>query len=465
MPAKLMQTPKTAADSQRQISTAPVLPPAMASNANYLSAMENYSYASSAIQRRETPAAQPGSRSGAEAGSTGLPGKLKSGVEALSGMSLDNVRVHYNSAQPARLHALAFTQGTDIFIAPGQERHLAHEAWHVVQQAQGRVKPTMQMKGGAQVNNDAGLEREADAMGARAMAANPATGPLHLDGRAIARGRGDGAVQRMGEDELAQLDPGELSIYRDWIEWAKVYGGARKSEAQVLDEYTVAGLEGALSEYTTNPWRRYIRLFASMARTGNIPLEMYQVMIFDDIAQVKAPELALDLTRLAGIKGLGLDELVAHLNAWKDVVEPRGYPFPFTSPENFDRFKARIGALVEALGIHPTAIRVQGSSLRNPAPGDIDIGVMVDQAEYTRLGVILSAAETSTRAQKQTAKALAKGKIDPRQLSFLNKSADNVIRVFELAKAAAVAGGVDLKVQVSVILIGSGFDSAPFLNF
>ncbi|MFZ3018167.1 MAG: DUF4157 domain-containing protein [Gallionella sp.] len=103
---------------------------------------------------------------------TGLPDNLKSGIESLSGMSMDSVKVHYNSSQPAQLNALAYAQGTDIHVAPGQEQHLPHEAWHVVQQAQGRVKPTMQMKGGVPVNDDAGLEHEADVMGGRALAAD-----------------------------------------------------------------------------------------------------------------------------------------------------------------------------------------------------------------------------------------------------------------------------------------------------
>ncbi|GAB3219247.1 DUF4157 domain-containing protein [Algoriphagus aestuariicola] len=100
---------------------------------------------------------------------TGLPDALKSGVESLSGYSLDDVKVHYNSGRPAQLQAHAFAQGIDIHIAPGQEKHLPHEAWHVVQQKQGRVKPTMQMKAGVNVNDDSGLEREADVMGVRAL--------------------------------------------------------------------------------------------------------------------------------------------------------------------------------------------------------------------------------------------------------------------------------------------------------
>jgi hypothetical protein len=100
---------------------------------------------------------------------TGLPGPLKSGVEQLSGYSMDDVKVHYNSDKPAKLQAHAYAQGTDIHIAPGQEKHLPHEAWHVVQQKQNRVKPTLQLKGAVPVNDDAGLEKEADIMGTKAL--------------------------------------------------------------------------------------------------------------------------------------------------------------------------------------------------------------------------------------------------------------------------------------------------------
>ncbi|HAA14548.1 MAG TPA: hypothetical protein DCE41_23830 [Cytophagales bacterium] len=99
---------------------------------------------------------------------TRLPDTLKSGIESLSGHSMDDVKVHYNSAQPAQLSAHAYAQRTDIHLGPGQEKHLPHEAWHVVQQKQGRVKPTLQMKTGVMVNDDVGLEREADEMGAKA---------------------------------------------------------------------------------------------------------------------------------------------------------------------------------------------------------------------------------------------------------------------------------------------------------
>ncbi|MFD2672656.1 eCIS core domain-containing protein [Marinicrinis sediminis] len=101
---------------------------------------------------------------------TGLPDNVKAGIEHLSGMNMDHVKVHYNSAKPAAMHAHAYAQGSDIHVAPGQEKHLPHEAWHTVQQQQGRVKPTTQLNGEA-VNDDPALEKEADVMGQKALQA------------------------------------------------------------------------------------------------------------------------------------------------------------------------------------------------------------------------------------------------------------------------------------------------------
>jgi hypothetical protein len=104
---------------------------------------------------------------------TGLPDNLKQGMEGLSGISLEDVRVHRNSSRPALLQAHAYAQGSDIHLAPGQDHHLPHEAWHVVQQKQGRVRPTVQLKAGISVNDDQQLEREADVMGAKALGSFP----------------------------------------------------------------------------------------------------------------------------------------------------------------------------------------------------------------------------------------------------------------------------------------------------
>ena len=101
---------------------------------------------------------------------TGMPDTLKAGLERLSGIDLSDVKVHYQSDKPEQIGALAYAQGTDIHLGPGQEHHLPHEGWHVVQQMQGRVKPTLQMQDvGVSVNDEVGLESEADQMGAKAL--------------------------------------------------------------------------------------------------------------------------------------------------------------------------------------------------------------------------------------------------------------------------------------------------------
>ncbi len=108
---------------------------------------------------------------------TGLPDHLKTGIESLSGYSMDDVKVHYNSSKPAQLNAHAYAQGNQIHLASGQEKHLPHEAWHVVQQKQGRVSPTTQVNGAA-VNDSASLEKEADVMGGKALQMKVSDRPL-----------------------------------------------------------------------------------------------------------------------------------------------------------------------------------------------------------------------------------------------------------------------------------------------
>lgn len=98
----------------------------------------------------------------------GLPAQLRSGLEALSGLDMSDVRVHRNSSKPAQLEAAAYAQGRDIHLAPGQDHHLPHEAWHVVQQRQGRVRATTNVAG-VPVNDQPALEREADVMGRQAV--------------------------------------------------------------------------------------------------------------------------------------------------------------------------------------------------------------------------------------------------------------------------------------------------------
>lgn len=117
------------------------------------------------VQLKKSPSIQ---RSANES----LPENVQSSLESNLGSDFSNVNIHPNSSKATEMNALAYTQGTDVHFAPGQfkpestagQKLIGHEFAHVVQQAEGRVKPTIEVNG-MPVNDDRGLESEADRMG------------------------------------------------------------------------------------------------------------------------------------------------------------------------------------------------------------------------------------------------------------------------------------------------------------
>jgi hypothetical protein len=109
---------------------------------------------------------------------TGMPDSVKAKMEGSFGRDFSDVQIHANSGHAAQMGALAYAQGQDLHFAPGQfnpsttqgQQLLGHELAHVVQQQENRVQPTTEV-GGVPVNDDPGLESEADHLGARAAAA------------------------------------------------------------------------------------------------------------------------------------------------------------------------------------------------------------------------------------------------------------------------------------------------------
>ncbi|MFZ9982069.1 MAG: DUF4157 domain-containing protein [Cyclobacteriaceae bacterium] len=168
--------------------------------------------------------APPPASSGSSSGSGSLPPGLKSGVEQLSGQSMSDVTVHHNSEKPAQLNAHAYAQGTDIHLGPGQEKHLPHEAWHVAQQKQGRVEPTRQMKGKVPINDDKGLEHEADVMGAKALEAGRVLQPKSINDQMDEAPIEKPIIQGAFWDSVK-------SVGSKVIDWVKgLFGGKKKEE-------------------------------------------------------------------------------------------------------------------------------------------------------------------------------------------------------------------------------------------
>ncbi len=104
-----------------------------------------------------------------------LPNLVQSKMEGAMGADFSGVNIHTESQNATNVGALAYAQGNDVHFAPGQydpqstngQELIGHELAHVVQQREGRVQPTTQAKG-VPVNDDKGLEAEADDMGRKA---------------------------------------------------------------------------------------------------------------------------------------------------------------------------------------------------------------------------------------------------------------------------------------------------------
>ncbi|MET0340070.1 MAG: DUF4157 domain-containing protein [Polyangiales bacterium] len=137
----------------------------------------------------------------APAAPRGVPRPLRTQMESHFDADFSQVRLHPESARAVALGADAFTEGSDIYLAPGHFRPeaqegralLGHELTHVVQQREGRVVPTSS-HAGVPVNDAAALEQEADRRGA--LAARAVSSPGLAAPRTAHAAHGTAVVQR-----------------------------------------------------------------------------------------------------------------------------------------------------------------------------------------------------------------------------------------------------------------------------
>lgn len=97
---------------------------------------------------------------------TGMPDWIKNNFEAVTSLSAENVRVRYNSPKPAQLEAKAFTNDSEIHVAPGAESSLFHELGHLPRRRSQPI-PVTGYVAGVPVNDNPDFEREADRVGER----------------------------------------------------------------------------------------------------------------------------------------------------------------------------------------------------------------------------------------------------------------------------------------------------------
>jgi hypothetical protein len=174
-----------------------------------------------------------------------LPKAVQAQMEDSLGADFTGVKIVPESAAAPRIRANAFTQAETVHFAPGKydpasaagKELIGHELAHVVQQRQGRVRPSFQGQGLA-INTDRGLETEADRLG-KAAARGEAT-PTPASARTGSSGvaaapviQGDFAVaptvanpvfqdltaqqvtRALSFDRIAFTDADEIAVVRD----------------------------------------------------------------------------------------------------------------------------------------------------------------------------------------------------------------------------------------------------------
>jgi hypothetical protein len=238
---------------------------------------------------------------------SGLPDQLKSGVEASSGMDLSNVNVHYNSDKPRELQALAYAEENNIHLSPGQEKHLPHEAWHVVQQRQGRVKPGFEF-GGATINNDPALELEADHEGEKAASMTAATvepaGTVQMMSHASQAATESRPVAQLSNAVDVVLGMGSFNVITQALAAnGRNYNSARVLESAALD-LTGAGLAAPIALNLLVALIGAIDREAVLARAAGYAAQMLQNNV--PVATVTSistlhPDLALSQQRTGDV--------------------------------------------------------------------------------------------------------------------------------------------------------------------
>jgi hypothetical protein len=222
-----------------------------------------------------------------------IPAVVRAKMESSLGADFSDVQIRTGSARALELNARAFTQGSEIHVAPGHwapetssgQELLGHELSHVLQQRAGRVAATSHYAG-SDLNDDPVLEREANVLGTRAARApGPNFPPLAAMHGGVARPNGNRgtALQRNPlrhpdpiHDPLLDEFSADTGIPRErasqhdptYEAWLTVRGLSRLSVDGVLwelsDTQQRGSLDGLIANSRALPLVRFNRELTAM---------------------------------------------------------------------------------------------------------------------------------------------------------------------------------------------------------
>lgn len=193
-------------------------------------------------------------------------------------------------------------------------------------------------------------------------------------------------------------------------------------------------------------------------------------------------------TRKQQGKSILFNDLKVQMANWKNVIEPRGYPYKFLGVntaeglENFNVFSQRTKSIMDDFHLPTDNVFIQGSSLRKISADDIDIAVFLSKEELDnfvkiqediwrqRKGLAAGATNAEFRKYQNSIQgAIRGGKVDPDW--FKNVAGKNIKNVAEepLGNLNHIFDGVanytpPKKFNLSIIIKGGPYDVSPYIK-
>lgn len=158
-------------------------------------------------------------------------------------------------------------------------------------------------------------------------------------------------------------------------------------------------------------------------------------------------------------------ELTLQMNNYVNVVAKRGFPYKFSSAQDFANYSAEVKGLLSKHGIPIDDIRIQGSSLRTPDAKDVDIAVFVSEDKFLDLQQSMINGINS-RASDDAAESIiddlmtqaATGRINAFYFDRIPNEKTFNQQLYDLLRYMSNSESTDL----SIIIKGRSFDISPY---
>lgn len=177
------------------------------------------------------------------------------------------------------------------------------------------------------------------------------------------------------------------------------------------------------------------------------------------------------------------------MSNWKNIIEPRGFPFKFYDKPAYNLFCTRVKSLLSEFNIPTDKVYIQGSSLRKTTPDDIDIAVFLSEEQFKDFEQLILLNHKNARAEGKVKLSLSefksdlkgavrRGKIDPdyfkhpsnqKNIKYWAESPRNgVDHIFDdVADFTVTPNNVvnkQYKLNLSIIFEGKQYDVGPYLK-